>query len=107
MIMIEKKIGTKEHEHYFRAYLHSQARKLEDCYKTFSYKKEYAYQYCTDVAQYHGGLSNAKIISHNCMKFTYAFFGEYIYKGMITHCFFVITPYHEYVFCIPNKKAEF
>lgn len=59
---------------------------LRECYKTYSYAKEKALNYCYDLMKKYNGYGGF-IISYNIFNFTFGFIGEYEGKK----AFFYIT----------------
>ena len=78
----------------YATYARSNACNLSDCYKSASYAKKRAYDYCLSLVRDYKGVEFG-IVSYNCTVFTFGFVGEIDGKT----AFFYITPtYDRYIY---------
>lgn len=78
----------------FKCYLMSNTYRLRDVYKSYSFYKERAFEYCRDlVAKYNG--TQGKIINFNSNVFTYGFIGEIEGKQAF---FYITRDYDRYIY---------
>lgn len=67
-----KNLTRKQKAFIIRSYEQSSNTILYDCYKTFSFEKQKAFNYCVDLCHSKNGFE-LRIISHNSMVFSVGF----------------------------------
>lgn len=63
---------TKQAQSYIQAYKMATKTHLYQCYVNYSIHKENAFNWCIDEMRKVNGF-DGRILSYNCMQFTYAF----------------------------------
>lgn len=77
---------------YYVKNLNSLPKKLNECYNSYSIKKQQAYNYCLKTLTNYKGV-DIRIVSHNCQMFSVGFIGNIFdgKTGTIRKAFFYIT----------------
>ena len=86
--MIKLKRNTQKARIFIKEYWTSNRYNLDDCYNTYSYAKENAYDYCINKMNKMNGY-DGRILSYNTFVFTYAFMTD-------DNKLIVICPVNEY-----------
>ena len=85
---------------YYVKNLNSLPKKLNQCYNSYSIKKQHAYFYCLKTLTNYKGV-DIRIISHNCQTFSVGFICNIFDRktNKIIKAFFYITKtYDRYMF---------